>query len=136
MLESIKDIDHLVNVGGSLKIDFNPKLKNLEGLLGIHQIKGDLFIDFNDQFVDLKGLDSLKIINGSLNIVRNSKLKCLKGLNQTESIVCGVLIIFNVSLINYRALEKSIKDGMTIFDVYSNKFNPSLTQVQNGELKQ
>lgn len=82
-LESLQGFNSLYKIGdqqgGSLLVQGNPKLKNLEGLDTLRFIGGDVGISWNQALVSLEGLENLKTVRGGcLAITANSALSSCK----------------------------------------------------------
>ena len=85
-----------------IKLRENPKLTNINGLLGIKKFEA-LELTLNKELTSLAGLDSLEII-GSIKLTSNDKLTSLAALQHVKEIAT-LFIDGNASLLNLHGLE-------------------------------
>ncbi|MFC1609441.1 hypothetical protein ACFL6C_00650 [Myxococcota bacterium] len=72
-LSTISGLECIVDVQGSVTIEMNPCLVNLDGLKNLETVAGDFKIDDNDALT-LLGLDELTTVRGQLIITNNDEL--------------------------------------------------------------
>ena len=80
---SLKTLDAFSNIRGQiieLKMFYNGRLTNLEGLSGITSIRDSLLIAYESSLTNLDALSNLQTIGGDLKIYNNPSLKRFCGL--------------------------------------------------------
>jgi hypothetical protein len=113
----------------------NTLIENLDILSSLSLVNGTLDIGQNLYLNDILGLSSLKVIKyGSLSIGGNPLLTNLSGLDNLDQIGYSVYISGNISLSNFCALQNVMQNfnPASLPSLYGNLFNPSLTDIANG----
>ena len=113
----IEDNDSLTNIDAlsllseaatdytfSIRIQRNPLLANLDGLVSITKITGGLIIHLNDSLADINGLSNLTEVGGWLHIAANPELTAVDGLRGLET-VRALGLINNSTLANLDGLS-------------------------------
>ncbi len=113
-LISLQGLEGLKEVGVSVGIIRNAKLRNLAGLKVLKKVGfrdatdgGGTVIRIigNDVLTNLSGLDSLTALDGGLQISHNANLASLTGITSLESISGSLIISDNTILPNLSGLE-------------------------------
>lgn len=128
-ITNLESLDSLVEVTGSLKIEFNQSLKSLKGLNNLSSVGGILTISGNEI---LGSLSELKITRAKLLAINNNNaltnfdgLQGLRSLNSVE--VRG-----NQNLVNFKGLE-NLKSIETSLNITKNKNLNSFEGLENLE---
>ncbi len=115
-----KDLDGLsglITVGGTVRIEGNWALREMDSLTGFAQTVKEIIVGRNDWSVEseplnyLGGLSSLAMIGGDLLIGDNCALKNLCGIENLASIDGNLCIWANDSLKNLRGLSSLVSVG-------------------------
>ena len=109
-LTSLKGLECLAHVGGSLVISVNRSLKSLVGLNKLESVGGYLEISYNFSLTSLAGLHNLKSVGGNLDISVNRSLTSLAGLNNLEAVGGNLVIWYNRILCT--SLAEALRDGL------------------------
>lgn len=118
-ITDLSPLNTIIKIGGELSI-IKTSLINLAGLEQLEVIGNSFFntsfIEYNPNLKDLNGLNNLKIIRGSIQFVKNPELINLNGLNNLGIIHGGSLSIYECNkLQNLNGLEKlAFLDGRMI----------------------
>ncbi len=99
------DLPCLTEVGGSLRIEYNPALTSLEGLRGITEVGGQLDIWDNAALTSLEGLQGITEVGGHLGILSNDALTSLEGLQSITRVGGGLSIRGHDALPEFNNLE-------------------------------
>lgn len=95
----------------------------------------ELSIINNSELTNLKGLNSLtEITYGDLTLVKNYKITSLEGLENINLIGGTYIITYNTLLSDLCALQNLLQDfnPTHILTIRNNAYNPTLTQITNG----
>lgn len=134
LIDNISSLDKLETIEGGLIIS-NTLIEQLNIFPSLTLINYSLNISANENLENIEGLTSLKIIKySSLKIIGNLKLKSLKGLDNLEEIGYTISISGNAVLSNFCALQNVMQTFVpaSIPDIAGNLFNPSLSDIANG----
>lgn len=101
---SFIDLQNIVDIEYSLRIDDNPQITSLDGLHNIISIGNDIDISDNNHLIDLSALSSVSSIGGNLFISHNNSLININGLNSITEIGGNITIKFHSSLTNINGL--------------------------------
>jgi hypothetical protein len=123
LMTSLGGMEKLNNIGGSVEIIWNPKLKSLDGIDSLTTIGGLLDIFVNDSLNSISALGNVNSIGGNLTIQQNNLLTSLNGLeNIAASSIAGLNVSYNSSLSNCGA--QSICDYLSapngVVEIYGN----------------
>lgn len=106
---NIENVDWLQNVNllddSYIFIEFNNKLKNLNGLQNITARLSNLEIWLNPLLENIDGLKNITNVIGRIYISENYKLKNLNGLSGIKNPLYNVYIIGNLELVNTDGLS-------------------------------
>jgi hypothetical protein len=94
-LDSLKGLDSLSVLGGSLNISKNNLLTSLEGLNQLNSIGGSLLIAENNELRSIHALRNLRRLASSMEIVENPSLTTLSGLDGITSPSLSLIDITN-----------------------------------------
>ncbi|PHN06303.1 hypothetical protein [Flavilitoribacter nigricans] len=75
-----------LNTAGSIILQYNAILENIQALSGLESIENHLILQGNSQLASLRGLERITKIPGDLTIEFNPKLENFAGLENLESI--------------------------------------------------
>lgn len=116
-LKSLKGLDQLTHVSGSINLGENPKLTTLKGLDQLQHINDNVFLTENNSLTHIKNLNSLKTLTGLLSITKNRRLKDLSGLEKIKN-VKALTIEKNTSLNSLAGLDglNEIQEDVEIFE--------------------
>ncbi len=135
-LTNLQELENINSIGGSLKIYDNDDLKSLDGLSNITSIGGSLHIAGNDALKSLEGFSSeLTSIGGDLYIGEyphsgNASLESLVGLGNITSIGGSLQIYDNDVLTNLKLLNDITSVGGSLF-IYDSDALTSLDGLSN-----
>ena len=130
-LYSLMAISQLEKVYGSLQIDANPSLENLEGLENIisvgDSLNGYLQVYNNIGLKTLEGLNALQIVGNNVNISFNDSLNSLGALSSMKGIGASLILRSNPRITTLSGLENIDFLGSTMVI----ESNHGLTELQN-----
>jgi len=105
-------------------------ITSLAGFSGITSVNGTLDIEFNDLLQDLEGLNNVNKISGTLSIEYNDILNTVSGLENVDSIGGSLFILINPNLTTIAALQNLRKVGRDLF-LDANSSMPNLEGLNN-----
>jgi len=76
----------LTSIGGSLEVQQNPGLRDVDGFSGLRSVGGDLRLFFNTQLEQIDGFSSLESVGGTLAIDLSYALRNVDGFANLTSI--------------------------------------------------
>jgi len=118
-LTSLMSVSQLEKVYGSLQIDGNHSLSNLEGLEQIvsvgDSLNGYLQIFNNDGLKSLEGLNALQVVGNNLQLGHNDSLKSISALSSLKGIGESLVIRTNPALTTLQGLENLEFLGRSLF---------------------
>jgi len=119
-------IDGDVNISGSDIID-------LSVLNNIQQINGSLLIENNPLLTNLNGLDQLSTVNGNLRLSGNLLLTGISSLGNLSHLGYSLTLDSNPALLSLNGLEGifAINDALTIYDCVSLNSLHGLNQINS-----
>ncbi len=137
---SLKNIDEVAAMPFNvlpqgLAISGNASLENIDGLIKLNSSGGFIYIAANDALQNIDGLSNL-ISAKDLTIILNPLLTHLNGLNKLELVQDDVSISRNKSLYNFCGLKMLLETGGLGGEfsfTWNNRYNPSITEIVNGE---
>lgn len=161
LIENLDGLSQLNTVSGFLNISENNALTNINGLTNLSSSVRTIYIKNNSSLTNLNGLNSLTHISNLLSIHRNMVLTDLTGLNNLIDFN-RIYVGYNDSLTNLNGFENISEriNGFEItnnpllsdfcgfnnyftnpnswipsvnFDVYGNLYNPTSSDLQNGD---
>lgn len=138
-LSSFSGLDNLKKIARVLHIENCPNLYDLEGLSSLKTI-GDgnsdngLSINYNPHIKNFNGLNNLKDIDGNLEIRVNPSLQNLNGLEALTTLKKDVQIYGNVVLSDYCALSTLFTTNTFNgnYGVEHNLKNPAIQDIKDG----
>jgi hypothetical protein len=98
-------------ISGTITIEENDVLNQIQGLNRIKEIDGDLNIKNNAELSNMRGLDYLTVIKGSLKLQGNPSLRDVMGMSTVRSIVGGIIASDLPSLKSFEGLHNLKKVG-------------------------
>ncbi len=129
LVQSMEELEELRALGGdrflidgSLVIS-GDVLTHMEPLLRLVEVTGSLEIERNPQLVNLDGLFSLRTVGKSLEVKGNTGLRSLTGLNRVRSIKENLIVFRNPQLESLDALRRLREVGESI-DIRENVILP------------
>lgn len=131
-LKSLKGLEGITYVNGSLIISGNDELIDISGLADLDRIEEKLEITDNEKLADVK-MQSLRIVGNSLDITYNNLLMEISGLNSLEGVYSHINISGNESLKsisglnNLRFLSRTSEQGSYYHPTLKVRYNPLLT---------
>ncbi len=108
-LQSLKGLEALLTIGGSLQIGEHASMKSINSLQNLQLINGSLIITQNDSLQKLSALQNLQSIGNSFIIKENPSLIEFDGLQSLTSINKALIIEDNQSLGSLSGLENLTK---------------------------
>jgi hypothetical protein len=126
LLPSLRGLDGLRSVGGSVRLEQNEALRNADALGNLRSIGRNLELNNNSALTRLPVFNSLQALSGL--VIENSALTSLSGLERVQ-VVQLLTISGNRALTNLRGLEgiQGIHSTWTI------RYNESLTSLEGLE---
>ena len=137
LIDNISSLDKLETIEGGLIIT-DTLIEQLNIFPSLRLINYSLNVSINKNLKNIEGLISLKTIKySSLDIIGNPKLKSLKGLENLEKIGNTISISGNTILSDFCALQNVMQTFVpaSIYDIAGNLFNPTLSDIANGNCK-
>ena len=131
-LTTLQELSCVTRIEGSLQVEGNGQLTNLDGLSSLTSVGGSLVIgeDYfkgapNPMLADLDGLSNLQDISSTFVVSQNPALTNLDGLSNVTSIGSYWHISYNDSLVDLDGLSNvpRVGGGMNI------SYNPSLLDI-------
>jgi len=108
-------LGNVVSVGGTIKIESNASLKELDGLSEVSSISGHISVKYNDKLTSISGLSSINNGVVAIRIVENPLLASLDGLQNISSTGGGILIENNSTLSDLAGLDGIANIGWHLY---------------------
>ncbi len=102
---SFPGLSNVISINGSIIIESNPFLTQLDGLSGLKTINGHISIKYNDKLANISGLLGITSNVVAIRIVENPLLTSLDGLQNIASTDGDILIENNSLLTNLTGLD-------------------------------
>ena len=110
---------------GTLEIDRNPQLANLDGLFSLRTVGGSLEVKGNSAMRSLTGINRVRTVKGNLVVFRNHRLESLRALRRLQ--VVGESIDIRENIILTDSAITAFRDTMR-----ARGFGGQFTTVDNG----
>jgi hypothetical protein len=132
-------LSDLESIGGSLVLEDNYSLENLDGLQNILSLGGDFVLYYNGSTLkEIDGLNGLTEIGGNLKIWNNLDLENLDGLSNLTSLGGGISLRDNNSLVSISGIP-GFQEINGDFEIHGNNLQNldalENLKVVNGTLK-
>lgn len=135
-LQNIDALNNLESIQGYFSIRDNSSLNNLDGLSNLTSASG-FYIENNNSLVNIDGLSSLTFVPSYAYIQSNSELVNLNGLSNLNSVGDDLRILGNLILNDFCGIQPSLISGMSgNYTVYGNAYNPTEQDLIDGNCSQ
>ncbi|NKB71836.1 MAG: hypothetical protein GKR89_32570 [Candidatus Latescibacteria bacterium] len=94
-LASLKGLEGLTAIGGSLRLEGTGALRSLAGLQRLRKIGGGLYLQQNSRLANLDGLEDLKGLGGPVVLQGNPSLKHIDGLARIKRLKKNEMVLGN-----------------------------------------
>ena len=124
-LRDIEGMRSLTAIAGSVEITDNESLRSVDGLRAFSSVGGDLSVSGNQNLTDIDGLGGLDSVGGDLTISSNDKLIHLDGLLSLTEVGGDVSISSNTLLRDLQGLDllQTVGGAMRLRE------NPALSEI-------
>jgi hypothetical protein len=138
--EELVSLDGLKNIStiGSLSMEYNNSLSNVNGLSNLDTVWGGFRFEYNSSLIDIDSLADLKYIGEDIIFTKNEALQNVDGLINLSHVGNNIDMAYNTALTNFCGLRPLLTSGTLggYCSLYSNGFNPHANEIIAGNCSQ